>query len=104
MPSVALLAVLAESVGGRIDGDLVVGGLERDVFAGRMGRSTDHGEHVWFGNELDGDWDTIFPCTQRLVVRRCDEAAILVAEGNGVDGTQMVIVFLDHLPASCVVL
>ena len=69
-----------------------------------MRRGAHHGEHVRFGDEFDGHWDSVLPGSQRLVVGRRDEPAVLVAECDGVDGAKVVVVFLHHLAASCVVL
>lgn len=39
-----------------------------------------------------------------LIVRGSNEAAILVAEGDGIYGAQMVVVFLGHLARAGIVL
>ena len=62
------------------------------------------GVHVGLGDEFDGDGDVEFPGAEGLVVRGGDEAAVLVNEGDGVDGLEVVVVFLRHLPGASVVL
>lgn len=91
-----LLPVLAELVCGAVHDDLVIAGLEGDVFAIGVGGGAGEGEHVWFGDEFDGDGDTVFPGAEGFVVRGGDEAAVVVDEGDGVDGCQVVVVFLDQ--------
>src|SRR5271154_2335373 len=51
--------------------------------------------HVWLGDVFDGNIDTVLPCSKRLIVRGGDEPFIFIAEGNGVDGGKMVVIFLD---------
>lgn len=92
----ALLAVLAEAVGGGVDDDLVVAGLEGDVFARGVRGGPHHAVHVRLGDEFDGDGDVVFPGSQRLVVRGGDEAAVGVDEGDGVHGPEVVVVFLGE--------
>jgi len=92
-----LLPVLPELIGSGVDDDLVVTALVGDVFPARMWRRTDHAVHVWFCDELDGYRYAVFPCAQGFVVGCGDEPAVLVDEGDGVYGTEMVVVFLDHL-------
>lgn len=92
-----LLAVLPEFVRGAVHDDLVVAGLEGDVLTVWMGRGARQGEHVGLGDELDGHGDAVLPGAQGLVVRGGDEAAVFVDEGDGVDGCQVVVVFLDQL-------
>ena len=77
MAPVALLAVLAETIGRRVDCDLVVAGLERNILARGVRSRAHHTIHIWFRNELDGDGDTVFPSAQRLVIRRSDEPSVL---------------------------
>lgn len=74
---VALFAILAEAVRRGIHRDLVVGRLESNVLAGWMGRRANHGEHVGFRDELDGYRNAVFPCAERFVIRRGDEASVL---------------------------
>ena len=104
MASVHFLAVLAEFVGGGVDVDFVVAGLEGDGFTVWVGRGADHAEHVGFGNVFDGDGDVEFPRAQGFVVGGGDEAAGLVDEGDGVDGAEVVVVFLGELAGAGVVL
>lgn len=96
MATETLLAVLAEAVRGCVDDDLVVAGLETYALAGGVRRGGGEGVHVWFSDEFDGHGDVDFPRTEGLVVAGGDEAAVLVAEGDGVYGTEMVVVFLGH--------
>lgn len=44
-----------------------------------------HRVHRRLGDNLDGDGDVNVPQTHRLVVRRSEEAAVLVDKGDGVD-------------------
>ena len=92
----ALLAILAEALGAGIDDDLVISGLEGDELAGRVGRGADHAEHVRLGDELDGHGDPVLPRAQGLVVGGRDEAAGGVAEGEGVDGAEVMVVLLHE--------
>jgi len=85
-----------------------------------MRRRANHGEHVRLGDELDRNGNAVFPCTEGLIVRSGDEAAVLkavstlekikqaetylIAERDGVDRTKMMIVFLHHVSTSGVVL
>ena len=59
--SKVLLAVLADLVACRVDLDGVVGGLQEDVALGVCG-GFDHGEHVWLGDEFDGNRNAVLPC------------------------------------------
>ena len=77
-----LLPVLSEPVRRRVYRDLVVGALECDVLARRVRRAAHHAVHVWLGDEFDRDRDAVFPGAQGLVIRGCDEAAVLVTERN----------------------
>jgi hypothetical protein len=91
------LAVLSELVGGGVYDHLVITALVRHVLAAGMGRCADHRVHVGLCDELDGNGNTVFPGTQRFVIGGGDESAVFIDEGNGVDRTQMVVVFLHHL-------
>lgn len=91
-----LLPVLAEFVRGAVHDDLVIAGLEGDVFAVGVGGGAGEGEHVWFGDEFDGYGDAVFPGAEGFVVGGGDEAAVVVDKGDGVDGCQVVVVFLDQ--------
>ncbi len=44
----------------------------------------------------DGDGDVVLPGAEGFVVRSGNEAAVFVDEGNGVDGLEMMVVFLGH--------
>ena len=96
LPAETLLAVLAEAVGGGVDDDLVVPALEGDGFAVGVRGRAHHGVHVGFRDVFDGHGDVVFPCAQGFVVRGGDEAAVVVAEGDGVDRLEVVVVFLGH--------
>lgn len=50
--------------------------------------------HIGLGNVFDYHRDIVFPSTHRFVVRGGDEAPVAVYKGNGIDCTQMLIVFL----------
>lgn len=60
--------------------------------------------HVWLGDILDHYRDIIVPCTNRLVVTRRHEPSVLINEGNGIDGTQVLVVFLHNLARAEIVL
>ncbi len=62
------------------------------------------GVHVWLGDEFDGDGDVEFPGSQRFIVGGGDEAAVFVDKGDGVDGLEVVVVFLGHFAGASVVL
>lgn len=96
MPAETLLPVLSEAVGGGVDDDLVVAGLEGDVFPTRVWRGAHHAVHVGFRDEFDGDGDVVFPSAEGFVVGSGDEAAIIVDESDCVDGPEVVVVFLGH--------
>ena len=97
MPAKTLLPVLPEPVRGRIHDDLIVPGLEGHVFARRVRRRPHHAVHVGFGDEFDRHGDVVFPSAEGLVVGGGDEAAVVVDEGDGVDGPEVVVVFLGHV-------
>ena len=61
-----------------------------------MGGRPHEGVHVRFCDELDGDGDIVFPRAEGLVVGGGDEATVLVDESDGVDGAEVVVVFLGH--------
>lgn len=48
------------------------------------------------GDVLDRNGDVVFPRAEGPIVRGGDEAAVFVAESDGVDRLQMVIVLLRH--------
>lgn len=98
----ALLAVLAEAIRGRVHDDLVVRRLERNGFAVRVRRGAHEREQMGLGDVLDRDGDVVFPSTEGSIVRGGDEAAVFVAEGNGVDRLQMMIVLLRHFAGAAV--
>lgn len=96
MAAEALLPILPEAIRGRVHDDLVVARLERDVFPRRVRGGAHEGVHVGLGDELDGDGDVVLPGAEGLVVGGGDEAAVVVDEGDGVDGAEVVVVFLRH--------
>ena len=69
-----------------------------------MRECSGQGVHVGFGDEFNRNRNIEFPSSQRLVVGGCDEAAVFVDKGDGVDGLQMVVIFLGHSPRTGVVL
>ncbi len=77
----SLFAVLAEAVGGAVDDDLVVAGLEGDGFAVGVGAGAGEGEHEGFDDAFNGDANAVFPDHGGAVVGGGVEAAVLVDEG-----------------------
>ena len=63
-----------------------------------------HGVHVWFGDVLDNDGDIVVPSSNGFIVRGRDESTVVVDEGDGVDGSEMLVVLLDDLIGVDVVL
>ena len=61
-----------------------------------MGGRARHAEHGGLGDEFDGDGDVVFPSSEGVVVGGGDEAAVFVDESDGVDGAEVVVVFLGH--------
>lgn len=96
LPAIDLLPVLPEAVPSRIDDDLVVPALKEHVLPARVQTRARQWVHVRLGDELDGDGDVDFPGAEGLIVRGGDEAAVFVDEGDGVDGAEVVVVFLGH--------
>lgn len=96
VPTETLFAVLTEFICRAVHNDLVIAGLESDVFPVWMGCSAREREHVWFRDEFDRDGDAVFPGAEGLIVGGGDEAAVLVDEGEGVDCGKVVVVFLDE--------
>ncbi len=94
------LSILAEFVCSAVDKDIVVGGLVGDVFARRVCRGSRHGIHVRFGDVFDGDRDVVVPGSEGFVVRGGHEAAVFVNEGDGIDGCEMMVVFLDNITST----
>ena len=92
----ALLSVLAEFVRGAVDDDLIVAGLEGDVFAVWMGCCPCEGEHVWFCDEFNRDGNAIFPGAEGFVVRCGDKATVFVNKRDGIDCCQVVVVLLNQ--------
>lgn len=60
--------------------------------------------HIRLGDILDDDGDIIVPRTDRLVVTRRHESAVLVDERDRVDGAEMLVVFLRDFACAEVVL
>lgn len=102
VPPKTLLPILPEPICGSVYDDLVVAGLERNVFSRWMRGSADHAIHVGFGDELDGYRDVVFPSSKGFVIGGGDETAIFVNKGNGVYGPEMVVVFLGHFPRTSI--
>ncbi len=86
MPFKGLFAVLAEAVGGAVDDNLVVAGLEGDGFAVGVWAGASEGEHERFDDAFDGDANAVFPDHGGAVVGGGVKAAVLVDKGEGVDG------------------
>lgn len=63
-----------------------------------------HRVHIRLRNILDDHRNIPIPRSNRLVVRGGDESPVLVDKGDGVDGTEMLIVFLGDFSGSEVVL
>ena len=57
-----------------------------------------------FGDVLDYDGDVEVPCSDRFVVGRRDETAVLVDEGDGVYRPEMLIVLLRDFAGVKIVL
>lgn len=102
MTAERFLPVLPEFVRRRVDDDLVVGRLERDVFPVGMRGGSDQGVHVRFRDEFDGNGDVVLPDTDGFVVGRRNKTTVVVHKGDRVDGSQMVVVVLRALPGACV--
>ena len=60
--------------------------------------------HVRLGDIFDCDRDIEIPCTNSLVVGCSNEPSVLVHESNGVDWSQVLIIFLRDLACSYVIL
>lgn len=128
VPREALLAVLLKSLSG-VDEDLVVERLGGEPFlcGAKGGREPEgerkrreggqgegrtvgvksngrHGVHVGLSDVLDHDRDIVVPRSDRLVVRGRDEPAVVVDEGDRVDGSEMLVVLLRDLVGVGVVL
>ena len=82
----------------------VIQRLRRNVFAIRMQHHFDKRMHVWLGNVLYQDINTVFPCSKGFIVRGGYEALVLVAKGESVDGGEMVVIFLDYFTGTDIVL
>ena len=73
----------------------------QDITVGMQGDGG-HRVHVWLCNVFDHDGDVEFPSAHTLVVRSGDKASVVIDKGDGVDGTEMLVVLLGHLAAACV--
>lgn len=82
----SLFAILSEPISGRVHDDLIIAALECYRFPRGMGSCAGEGIHVGLCYEFDWDGDVEFPCSEGFVVGGCDEAAVFVYEGDGVDG------------------
>lgn len=60
--------------------------------------------HVWFSDILDDHRYIKVPSPYCFVVRGGDEAAVFINESNGVDRTQVLIVFLCNVAGVHIVL
>ena len=60
--------------------------------------------HERFGNIFDDNRNVIVPSSNGLVIRRSDKPSIFVYKGNGVDRSEMLIVFLNDFTRIDVVL
>ena len=60
--------------------------------------------HVRFRNVLNDHGDIEVPCTDRLVVRRRNEASVLIDESDCVDRSKMLVIFLCDLARVYVIL
>lgn len=60
--------------------------------------------HVRFGYVFDDDGNIPVPRPDRLVIRSRHEPAILIYEGDRVDSTEVLVVFLGDLAGGDVVL
>ena len=97
MPLELLPLVRPELVPAREDADLVVQALAgQPLVVGRLGHGR-HGVHGGVGDVLHVHGDVPLPHAQALVVGGGDEASVLVAEGDGVDGAQVPVVLLDDV-------
>lgn len=67
-------------------------------------RHCGHRMHVRLGDIFDCDRDIEIPCTNSLVVGCSNEPSVLVHESNGVDWSQVLIIFLRDLACSYVIL
>ena len=69
-----------------------------------MQRDRWHRVHVRFCNILDDNGDVIVPSSNGLVVRGGDESSVVIDKGDGVDGSEMLVVSLHNLVCSCIIL
>jgi hypothetical protein len=69
-----------------------------------VNRNSRHRVHVRLGNVFDDDGDIVIPPSDRLVVRSRQESSVVVDPGDGVDGSQVLIVLLRDLLLSQIVL
>lgn len=63
-----------------------------------------HRVHGRFGDVLDDDRNVVIPHTHSFVVRSGDESSIVVDKVDGVDRSQMLVVFLGDFSGIHVVL
>ena len=104
MPPEALLPILPEPIRRRIHDDLIIPALETNALPRGVRRRRRERVHIRLCDEFYRHGDIEFPCAERLVVGGGDEAAVLVAEGDGVDGAEVVVVLLGHFAGARVVL
>jgi hypothetical protein len=63
-----------------------------------------HGVHIRLRDIFDHNWNVVVPSSDSFIVGCCYEPPVLVHEGDSVDRTQMLIVFLRDLPRVHVIL
>lgn len=95
MPSELLFPILSDFLPGIVDFDGIIGALHEDRGFTRVGGGFHHGEHVRFRDEFDRDGDIVFPGAEGFVVGGGDESSVGVCECYGIDGSEMMVVFLD---------
>mmetsp|Transcript_1482 Transcript_1482/g.4191 ORF Transcript_1482/g.4191 Transcript_1482/m.4191 type:complete len:353 (+) Transcript_1482:403-1461(+) len=100
----SLLSIELEAVTRRVRGDLVVEvRAQKPLVVWRLGHSG-HRVHRRIRYVLDRHRDAILPHKHLLVIRRRDEAPILLAEGERVHGTKVLIVHLLDLTRTHIIL
>lgn len=60
--------------------------------------------HIGLGNVLDHHRNIVIPNTNRFVVRSRNEPAVFVDKRDGVNRSQMLIIFLGYLSGIHIVL
>ena len=91
-----LLLIQFESIHTREGLYLIVHRLTGQPLAVR-GRSHGwHRMHVRFGDIFDINGNIPLPDTDRLVISRRNKSSIVVNKSNGINGSQMAVVFLNY--------